>query len=75
MPTFSAIFAATLLHPSSLELMYELGLLDKFLALPHSKVGHLTMQIGDELLIVDFSHLPTKCKFIALMPQWDRSAI
>ena len=64
-------FRGDTVHPSSLELMYELGLLDKFLALPHSKVGHLTMQIGDELLIVDFSYLPTKCRFIALMPQWD----
>ena len=64
-------FRGDTVHPSTLELMYELGLLDKFLALPHSKVGHLTMQIGDERLIVDFSHLPTKCKFIALMPQWD----
>jgi 2-polyprenyl-6-methoxyphenol hydroxylase-like FAD-dependent oxidoreductase len=64
-------FRGDTVHPSTLELMYELGLLDKFLALPHSKVDHLTMQVGDERLIVDFSHLPTKCKFIALMPQWD----
>ncbi|HEY7246196.1 MAG TPA: FAD-dependent oxidoreductase [Xanthobacteraceae bacterium] len=64
-------FRGDTVHPSTLELMYELGLLDKFLALPHSKVDRLTMQVGDELLTVDFSHLPTKCKFIALMPQWD----
>jgi 2-polyprenyl-6-methoxyphenol hydroxylase-like FAD-dependent oxidoreductase len=64
-------FRGDTVHPSTLELIYELGLLDKFLALPHSKVDHLTMQVGDEHLIVDFSHLPTKCKFTALMPQWD----
>jgi 2-polyprenyl-6-methoxyphenol hydroxylase-like FAD-dependent oxidoreductase len=64
-------FRGDTVHPSTLELMDELGLLDKFLALPHSKVNHLTMQVGDELLTIDFSHLPTKCKFIALMPQWD----
>jgi 2-polyprenyl-6-methoxyphenol hydroxylase-like FAD-dependent oxidoreductase len=64
-------FRGDIVHPSTLELMYELGLLDKFLALPHSKVDHLTMQIGEERPIVDFSHLPTKCKFVALMPQWD----
>jgi 2-polyprenyl-6-methoxyphenol hydroxylase-like FAD-dependent oxidoreductase len=64
-------FRGDTVHPSTLELMHELGFLDKFLALPHSKVDHLTMQIGDEFVIVDFSHLPTKCKFVALMPQWD----
>jgi 2-polyprenyl-6-methoxyphenol hydroxylase-like FAD-dependent oxidoreductase len=64
-------FRGDTVHPSTLELMHELGLLEKFLALPHSRVSQLTMQIGEERLIVDFSHLPTKCKFIALMPQWD----
>jgi 2-polyprenyl-6-methoxyphenol hydroxylase-like FAD-dependent oxidoreductase len=44
-------FRGDTVHPSTLELMYELGLLDKFLALPHSKADHLTMQIGDQLLI------------------------
>jgi 2-polyprenyl-6-methoxyphenol hydroxylase-like FAD-dependent oxidoreductase len=64
-------FRGDTVHPSTLELMYELGLLDEFLALPHSRVDHLTMQVGDQRLTVDFSHLPTRCKFIALMPQWD----
>ncbi len=65
-------FRGDTVHPSTLELMYELGLLDEFLRLHHQKLDHLTAQIGDELVrLVDLSHLPTRCKFIALMPQWD----
>jgi 2-polyprenyl-6-methoxyphenol hydroxylase-like FAD-dependent oxidoreductase len=65
-------FRGDTVHPSTLELMAELGLLDEFLKLPHEKVDHLSGQIGDaHLTIADFSHLPTRCKFIALMPQWD----
>jgi 2-polyprenyl-6-methoxyphenol hydroxylase-like FAD-dependent oxidoreductase len=65
-------FRGDTVHPSTLELMAELGLLDEFLKLPHEKVDHLTGQIGDaRVTIADFSHLPTRCKFIALMPQWD----
>jgi 2-polyprenyl-6-methoxyphenol hydroxylase-like FAD-dependent oxidoreductase len=65
-------FRGDTVHPSTLELMAELGLLDEFLTLPHEKVDHLAGQIGDEhITIADFSHLPTRCKFIALMPQWD----
>src|SRR5271165_5604752 len=59
-------------HPSTLELMRELGLLDEFLKLPHQEVETLTALVGAERLqMVDFRHLPTQCKFIALMPQWD----
>jgi 2-polyprenyl-6-methoxyphenol hydroxylase-like FAD-dependent oxidoreductase len=64
-------FRGDTVHPSTLELMYELGLLDDFLKLQHSKVSHLTMQVGEQNVTIDFSHLPTHCKFIALMPQWD----
>jgi 2-polyprenyl-6-methoxyphenol hydroxylase-like FAD-dependent oxidoreductase len=65
-------FRGDTVHPSTLDVMYELGLLDQFLRLHHQKVDHLTAQIGDELVrMVDLSHLPTRCKFIALMPQWD----
>ncbi len=65
-------FRGDTIHPSTLELMYELGLLDEFLKLPHQKVETLTAQIGEErLTMVDLSHLPTHCKYIALMPQWD----
>jgi 2-polyprenyl-6-methoxyphenol hydroxylase-like FAD-dependent oxidoreductase len=65
-------FRGDTVHPSTLEFMHELGLLDDFLKRPHQKVETLTAQIGAEhLMMVDFRHLPTRCKFIALMPQWD----
>lgn len=65
-------FRGDTIHPSTLELMHELGLLKDFLRLPHTKVRQIPIQIGDERVVMgDFSHLPTKCKFIALMPQWD----
>ena len=65
-------FRGDTVHPSTLELIYELGLLEEFLKLPHSEVTHLSGQIGAEhVTVADFTHLPTHCKFIALMPQWD----
>jgi 2-polyprenyl-6-methoxyphenol hydroxylase-like FAD-dependent oxidoreductase len=65
-------FRGDTIHPSTLELLYELRLLDKFLKLPHSQVKGLSAIIGGERLrMSDFSHLPTHAKFIALMPQWD----
>jgi 2-polyprenyl-6-methoxyphenol hydroxylase-like FAD-dependent oxidoreductase len=65
-------FRGDTIHPSTLELMVELGLLDDFLKLPHSQVERLSGQVGATTIhLADFSHLPTHCKFIALMPQWD----
>jgi len=65
-------FRGDTVHPSTLELMCELGLIDEFLKLPHQKVERLSGQVGDEhVAMADFRHLPTRCKFIALMPQWD----
>ncbi|MDP8981897.1 MAG: FAD-dependent oxidoreductase [Acidobacteriota bacterium] len=65
-------FRGDTIHPSTLEIMYELGILDKFLSRPHQEVQHLDGQVGDNYLtIADFTHLPTHCKFLALMPQWD----
>src|SRR3954467_13534585 len=65
-------FRGDTVHPSTLELMHELGLLDEFLKLPHQEVSHLAFQVAAELIpMVDLTHLPTHCKFIALMPQWD----
>jgi 2-polyprenyl-6-methoxyphenol hydroxylase-like FAD-dependent oxidoreductase len=65
-------FRGDAVHPSTLEIMYELGMLDEFLKLPHQRVMQLNAQIGtDSVIIADFSHVPTHCKFIALMPQWD----
>jgi 2-polyprenyl-6-methoxyphenol hydroxylase-like FAD-dependent oxidoreductase len=65
-------FRGDTVHPSTLQLMYELGLLDKFLKQPHQKVETISLQVGDEHVVMgDFTHLPTHCKYIALMPQWD----
>jgi 2-polyprenyl-6-methoxyphenol hydroxylase-like FAD-dependent oxidoreductase len=65
-------FRGDTIHPSTLELLYELNLLEKFLAIPHSQVNGLSAIIGGQRLqMSDFSHLPTHAKFIALMPQWD----
>ncbi|HZD88835.1 MAG TPA: FAD-dependent oxidoreductase, partial [Pseudolabrys sp.] len=65
-------FRGDTIHPSTLQLMKELGLLDEFLKLPHARVDHLGGQIGDtHVRIADFTHLPTACQFVALMPQWD----
>ena len=65
-------FRGDTIHPSTLEVMHELGLLDAFLKRPHSEVQQANGQIGTQPVhIADFSHLPTRCKFIAFMPQWD----
>jgi 2-polyprenyl-6-methoxyphenol hydroxylase-like FAD-dependent oxidoreductase len=65
-------FRGDTIHPSTLELLYELGLLEKFLTLPHSQVARMSGYIGNRAVtMADFSHLPTHAKFIALMPQWD----
>ncbi|MBI1778351.1 MAG: FAD-dependent oxidoreductase [Proteobacteria bacterium] len=65
-------FRGDTIHPSTLEVIAELGLLELFLRRPHDEVEELAGQIGGETLtIADFRHLPTRCRFIALMPQWD----
>ena len=65
-------FRGDTVHPSTMQVMHELGLLDAFLARPHSEVSTIGAQIGDELIqVADFSHLPARAKFIAFMPQWD----
>ena len=65
-------FRGDTIHPSTLELMHELGLVDEFLTLPHQEVRQLTAQAGRvQLVLADFGHLPTRCRFIAFMPQWD----
>jgi 2-polyprenyl-6-methoxyphenol hydroxylase-like FAD-dependent oxidoreductase len=65
-------FRGDTIHPSTLELMRELGMLDEFLRLPHQELRRLRVKVDDvEVAGPDFSHLPTRCKFIALMPQWD----
>ncbi len=65
-------FRGDIIHPSTLEVIHELGLLEEFLKLPHQEARHLSGVFGDTpVRIADFTHLPTRCKFIALMPQWD----
>ncbi len=65
-------FRGDTIHPSTLEVMYELGLLEQLLKLPHQQVRELSGQVGkDTVTLADFTHLPTHCKFVALMPQWD----
>src|SRR3977135_2005525 len=65
-------FRGDTVHPSTLEIMYELGILDEFLKRPHQEIRELAGQVGeDRVTIADFSHLPTHCRFVALMPQWD----
>ena len=65
-------FRGDTVHPSTMQALHELGLLEGFLARPHSEVRTLAAKIGEELIqIADFSHLPTQAKFVAFMPQWD----
>ena len=65
-------FRGDTIHPSTLEIMHELGLLAEFLRRPHQEARSLGAQIGDDFLeVADFTHLPTHCRFLALMPQWD----
>src|SRR6266508_2618398 len=65
-------FRGDTIHPSTLELMHELGLLDEFLKQPHQVVRELRAVVNGQVVpIADFTKLPTRCKFIAFMPQWD----
>jgi 2-polyprenyl-6-methoxyphenol hydroxylase-like FAD-dependent oxidoreductase len=65
-------FRGDTIHPSTLELMHELGLLEEFLKLPHQELREIRGVFnGHPVPMADFSRLPTHCKFIAFMPQWD----
>jgi 2-polyprenyl-6-methoxyphenol hydroxylase-like FAD-dependent oxidoreductase len=65
-------FRGDTVHASTLELMYELGVLDDFLRVPHTEMDHLELDIlGERVPGPDFRRLPTHCKLMALMPQWD----
>ena len=69
---FNRDFRGDTIHPSTLELMYELGLLEEFLKQPHQEVRELRAVVnGQPVPVADFTKLPTHCKFIAFMPQWD----
>ncbi|MBI1328175.1 MAG: FAD-dependent oxidoreductase [Alphaproteobacteria bacterium] len=65
-------FRGDTVHPSTLEIIYELGWLEDFLKCPHQKVNHMEGVIGKEnITLADFSHLKTQAPYIAFMPQWD----
>ena len=65
-------FRGDTIHPSTLELLHELGILEEFLRLPHQRMRQLKVTINDaEVVALDFSRLSTRCKYTALMPQWD----
>ncbi len=65
-------FRGDTIHPSTLEVIHELGLLDDFLRRPHQEVREARGFVeGEEFPIADFTHLPTHCKFLAFMPQWE----
>src|SRR5438270_4116255 len=65
-------FRGDTVHPSTLELLRELGLLEEFLKRPHDEVRTLTARVADrQITIADMSHLPVESRFVALMPQWE----
>jgi 2-polyprenyl-6-methoxyphenol hydroxylase-like FAD-dependent oxidoreductase len=69
---FNRDFRGDTIHPSTLELMHELGLLEEFLKQPHQEARELRAVVnGQAVPVADFTKLPTRCKFIAFMPQWD----
>lgn len=64
-------FRGDTVHPSTLQIMDELGLLDAFLERPHQRAAHLAGVFdGTRIPILDFTRLDAACKFIAFMPQW-----
>src|SRR6516164_4457767 len=65
-------FRGDTVHPSTLETMHELGLLEEFLKRPHQEISQVRARIGgDDILLGEMSYLRTRCRFMALMPQWD----
>ena len=65
-------FRGDTIHPSTLDVMHELGLLDEFLRRPHDELRDVAVRVGpDQARIADFRHVPAHCKFLVMMPQWD----
>jgi 2-polyprenyl-6-methoxyphenol hydroxylase-like FAD-dependent oxidoreductase len=65
-------FRGDTVHPSTLQIMHELGLLQDFLKLPHSEIRQFSAEIGERSFkVADFRHVPTRCRYVAIMPQWD----
>src|SRR6202171_5949546 len=71
-PDFFRDFRGDTIHPSTMDVLSELGLLEDFLKLPHNEVKNISVFIGgEEVKIADFSHVKARCRFVALTPQWD----
>ena len=71
-PDFNRDFRGDTIHPATLEIMHELGLLDRLFQLPHQRIDQVGAVLGGQpFRIADFTHLPVHAPFIALMPQWD----
>lgn len=65
-------FRGDTIHPSTMQVLHELGWLEEFLELPHTPVGKLSGHFGDQaVMVADFTHLPVAAPFVAMMPQWD----
>ncbi|MGB8520440.1 MAG: FAD-dependent monooxygenase, partial [Candidatus Tumulicola sp.] len=61
-------FRGDTIHPSTLDVMSELGVLEEFLQRPHQRAERLSGRVGDAVVTVaDFTRLPTRCKFLAFM--------
>jgi 2-polyprenyl-6-methoxyphenol hydroxylase-like FAD-dependent oxidoreductase len=71
-PDFFRDFRGDTIHPSTMEVLYELGLLEDFLKLPHNEMTKMTIHVGaGQATVADLSHLPSRTKFVAFIPQWD----
>jgi 2-polyprenyl-6-methoxyphenol hydroxylase-like FAD-dependent oxidoreductase len=65
-------FRGDTIHPSTLETMHELGVLEELLQRPHQKTPRARARIGgEEIVLGDMAYLRTRCRFMAMMPQWD----
>ncbi|MFL6625436.1 MAG: FAD-dependent oxidoreductase [Vitreoscilla sp.] len=65
-------FRGDTIHPSTLDVMHELGLLDEFLRRPHDELREVAVRVGGEQAqVADFRHVPTRCRFLMMMPQWE----
>src|SRR5271168_2265398 len=71
-PDFFRDFRGDTIHPSTMEVLHELGLLEEFLTLPHSEMQQMAAHMGgQEVVMADFSKLKVRCPYIAFIPQWD----
>lgn len=71
-PDFFRDFRGDTIHPSTMDVLGELGLLDEFLKLPHSEMTRMTMHVGGRAItLANLEHVGARCKFIAFIPQWD----